>query len=183
MSTKMPSKQTLKKIDEKSVVLGDDKVGSSMEPSSSISTPDRKQSLRRSVRTSLARSIKKLTRAFFSEPARGSKTRDIDLTPKRLDLTGVDDDAKGKSLQENRPEKNDETKYVEVEEYSLLVRSFAMGLLVLLVSLIILCIQKGFLEDFSMPVFLRRLGVRQYDDWVRRFERMAIQEANRRDLR
>jgi len=48
-------------------------------------TPTRKSSFRKEVRTSLGRSIKKLKRAFFSEPILRHKSRSC-IAPKKLDL-------------------------------------------------------------------------------------------------
>jgi len=49
-------------------------------------TPKKKSSFRKEVRTSLGRSIKKLKRAFFSEPILRHKSR-AGIAPKKLDLT------------------------------------------------------------------------------------------------
>jgi len=49
-------------------------------------TPRKKSSFRKEVRTSLGRSIKKLKRAFFSEPILRHKSRTV-IAPMKLDLT------------------------------------------------------------------------------------------------
>jgi len=51
-----------------------------------LKTPPKKRSFRKEVRTSLGRSIKKLTRAFFSEPNLRRKSRS-GIVPMKLDLS------------------------------------------------------------------------------------------------
>merc|ERR1719228_1479158 len=50
-----------------------------------LKTPTNKRPFRKDVRTSLSRSVKKLVRAFFSEPNLRSKSRS-GIVPKKLDL-------------------------------------------------------------------------------------------------
>jgi len=189
MSTKKAI--TMAKIPENSEIL--------KKESYLLKTPTKTRSFRKEVRTSLGRSIKKLKRAFFSEPNLRRKSR-RGVSPKKLDMCkGAPEGApesegaetavgvKPPSFAEDDSVVLDDNNFgeqntgsdSEIEFKSLTLKDAAMALsaLLFIVGVFSALMYMTLNIDLSICPFLRQHARRTYNDWLDKLDLQGLKVA------